>query len=198
MAAREDTVAKVVLSMFMTLDGYFAGLGGEFMPPPWSDGMEAWALEAMRQSGHFLYGRVNFQFNKGFWEEAKTDPDSPAAGIAYAGEMNAKPKTVFSRTLKGDPGWNATLVSDDIPARIAELKATNEKDLFLFGGARLARSFIDLDLVDEYRLLVTPAIQGSGERLFGTGTRPIDLAFVESRPIDTGAVLLRYRRSRET
>lgn len=190
-------MAKVVLSMFMTLDGYFAGQGGEFIPPAWSQGMEAWALEAMQQSGHFLYGRINFEFNKGFWEAAKTDPDSPAASVSYAGDMNSKPKTVFSRTLKGDPGWNASLVSEDIPGAVARLKTTNEKDLFLFGGATLARSFIDLDLVDEYRLLVTPVIQGAGERLFGVGTRHSDLTFLESRPIDTGAVLLRYRRDRE-
>jgi dihydrofolate reductase len=148
-------MAKVVLSMFMTLDGYFAGQGGEFIPPTWSDEMEAWALEAMQQSGHFLYGRVNFQFNKGFWEAAETDPDSPAASIAYAGDMNAKPKTVFSRTLTGDPGWNATLVHDDLPGAVARLKAANKKDLFLFGGGNLACSFIELDLIDEYRLLVT-------------------------------------------
>jgi dihydrofolate reductase len=190
-------MAKVVLSMFMTLDGYFAGQGGEFIPPEWSDDMESWALEAMEQSGHFLYGRVNFEFNKAFWEAAKTDPESPAAGIVYAGEMNSKPKTVFSRTLSGDPGWNARLVSDDLPGVVARLKASNEKDLFLFGGGKLARSFIDLDLVDEYRLLVTPVVQGSGERLFGAGTRHIDLKFVESRALDTGAVLLRYERRRE-
>jgi dihydrofolate reductase len=190
-------MAKVVLSMFMTLDGYFAGQGGEFIPPEWSDDMEAWALEAMAQSSHFLYGRVNFEFNKAFWEAAKTDPESPAAGIAYAGEMNAKPKTVFSRTLSGDPGWNATLVRDDLPGAVARLKAANKKNLFLFGGGKLARSFIDLDLVDEYRLLVTPVLQGSGERLFEPGSRRIGLTLVESRAFDTGAVLLRYERSRE-
>ncbi|MGS1096019.1 dihydrofolate reductase family protein [Aquamicrobium terrae] len=190
-------MSKVVLSMFMTLDGYFAGEDGTFIPPQWSDDMEAWALEAMEQSGHFLYGRVNFEFNKAFWETADTDPESPAAGIAYAGQMNAKPKTVFSRTLSGDPGWNATLVKDDLPGAVARLKASNEKDLFLFGGGRLARSFVELDLIDEYRLLVRPALQGKGMRLFENGSRSIDLDLVETRAFDTGAVLLRYRRQGE-
>jgi hypothetical protein len=63
-----------------------------------------------------LYGRVSFAMNKDFWQAAEHDPASPAAGIAYAGTMNRLPRTVVSTTMRGDPGWNATLDPATWPA----------------------------------------------------------------------------------
>ena len=132
-------MANLVLSMFVSLDGYIERPGGEFVPPRWSDDLERhWSGYALERAGHLIYGRTNFLFNKGFWSAAETDPASPAAGIAYAGTMNRLPKTVFSRTLKGDPGWNATLVADDVAGAIGRLKAESAGDLYLFGGAGIA------------------------------------------------------------
>ena len=188
-------MAKLVLSMFVSLDGFICGPDGEFVPPAWSDDLAThWSGYAMRHAGHFLYGRVNFLFNKSFWEAAESDPSSPAAGIDYAGQMNATPKTVFSTTLADDPGWNGTVVRDDLVGAIARLKAEKEKDLFLFGGAGIANSMIALDLPDVYRLMVTPNLLGAGKRLFEGDTDRRSLELVESRPLDTGAVILHYRR----
>jgi dihydrofolate reductase len=189
-------VRKLVLSMFMSLDGYIAGRNGEFIPPDWSDDLERhWSGYALARAGHLLYGRVNFLFNKGFWEPADGDPNSPAASIAYAGTMNRLPKTVFSKTLDGDPGWNGTLVRDDLPDAVARLKAAGEGDLFMFGGADIAQIFVAQDLIDEYRLMVTPNLLGDGKRLFEPGFGRIDLELIESLRLDTGAVILHYRRS---
>ncbi|MCC7276104.1 MAG: dihydrofolate reductase family protein, partial [Alphaproteobacteria bacterium] len=163
-------MAKLVLSMFVSLDGYIEAPGGVFVPPAWSADVERhWAGYALQRAGHLLYGRTNFLFNKAFWSAADTDPQSPAAGIAYAATMNRLPKTVFSRTLAGDPGWNATLVRDDLAGTITRLKAAPGGDLYLFGGAGIANSAVALDLVDEYRLMLTPGIMGDGKRLFESG-----------------------------
>jgi dihydrofolate reductase len=190
-------MAKLVLSMFTSLDGYIERPGGEFVPPAWSDDLERhWSGYALERAGHLLYGRKNFLFNKGFWSAAETDPDSPAAGISYAGTMNRLPKTVFSRTLAGDPGWNATLVRDDLEGAVARLKAEAKGDLYLFGGAGIANSIVALDLVDEYRLMVTPVLFGDGTRLFEGGRPGIALDLIEAKALDTGAVILHYRRNR--
>jgi dihydrofolate reductase len=191
-------MAKLILSMFTSLDGYICGPNGEFVGPDWSDDLEEhWSGYAMRHAGRFLYGRVNFLFNKGFWETAETDPASPAASISYAGQMNRTPKTVFSTTLADNPGWNATVVRGDIGAAVGKLKSEEQKDLFLFGGAGIANSLVRLDLPDEYRLMVTPNLLGQGKRLFEGGTEPIALEMIDSRRLDTGAVILHYRRPRE-
>ena len=190
-------MAKLVLSMFMSLDGYIEGAGGEFVPPQWSDDLERhWSGYALERAGHLLYGCVNFLFNKGFWSAAETDPESPAAGIGHAGRMNALPKTVFSRTLSGDPGWNATLVKDDLAGAIDRLKQEVEGDLYMFGGAGIANSVVALDLVDEYRLMLTPSLLGEGKRLFEGGRPRVPLSLIDAKPLDTGAVILHYRRDR--
>ncbi|HEX2134447.1 MAG TPA: dihydrofolate reductase family protein [Microvirga sp.] len=191
-------MAKLVLSMFTSLDGYIEKPGGEFVPPAWSDDLERhWSGYALQRAGHLLYGRTNFLFNKGFWSAADTDPDSPAAGIAYSGTMNRLPKTVFSTTLTGDPGWNATLVKDDLAGAVARLKAEADGDLYLFGGAGIANSMVALDLIDEYRLMVTPELFGGGKRLFEVGRPRLALSLIEATPLDTGAVILHYRRGRD-
>jgi dihydrofolate reductase len=190
-------MAKLVLSMFISLDGYIEGPNGQFVGPAWSDDLSRhWSGHAMEHAGHFVYGRKNFLFNKGFWGAAETDPTSPAAGISYAAQMNRTPKTVISKTLAGDPGWNGTVVRDDISGAINRLKATEAKDIFSFGGAGAANTLIKLDLVDEYRLMITPNLFGDGKRLFEPGLPAIDLTLVETLPLDTGAVILRYRRDR--
>jgi dihydrofolate reductase len=186
---------KLVLSMFTSLDGYIEGPGGEFVPPAWSDDVEQhWSGYALERAAHLIYGRTNFLFNKGFWSAAETDPTSPAASISYAGRMNSLPKTVFSTTLKGDPGWNGTIAQGDIANVIGTLKAKASGDLYTFGGAGIANSLVARDLVDEYRLMVTPVLLGDGKRLFKAGRPRLALTLIETRRLDTGAVVLHYRR----
>ena len=194
----EDVMAKLVLSMFMSLDGYIEKPNGEFVPPAWSDDMEQhWSGYSVPRAAHLLYGRTNFAFNKGFWSPADTDPASPAAGIAYAATMNRLPKTVLSTTLTGDPGWNGKVVSGDVAAAINALKASlTAGDLYAYGGAGLANTLVGLDLPDEYRLLVLPDLWGSGNRLFRDGQPALALRLLETRRMDTGAVVLHYLRDR--
>lgn len=188
---------KLVLSMFISLDGYTAGPGGEFIGPEWSADLEKhWSGYALGRAGHLLYGRVNFLFNKGFWEPAATDPNSPAASVPHAADMNRLPKSVASRTLSGDPGWNGKLIQGDLAQAVAELKRTAAGDIFCFGGAKLAQSLLALDLVDELRLMITPNLFGGGVPLFAPGFRRQDLRLIENRTLDTGAVVVHYERRR--
>ena len=190
-------MAKLVLAMFTSLDGYIERPNGEFVPPAWSDDLAThWSGYGLSHARHLLYGRKNFLFNKAFWSAAETDPSSPAAGISYASTMNRLPKTVFSRTLSGDPGWNATLVKDDVAGAVARVKATAQGDVYSFGGAGLANTLVGLDLVDEYRLMVTPEIFGDGKRLFDAGLPRLALNLIDTKTMDTGAVILHYRRDR--
>ena len=191
-------MADLVLTVFTSLDGYFAKPGGEFAPPPWSAEVERdWSLAALARARHLLYGRVNFEFNKGFWSPAETDPASIAAGISYAAQMNALPKTVVSRTLSGDPGWNARIAGPDLAAEVARLKReVTDGDIFAFGGSKLANSLFGLDLVDEFWIMVTPHLLGAGEPFFRAGRPEARMALAEARALDTGSVILRYRRAR--
>jgi dihydrofolate reductase len=176
--------------MFMSLDGYVAGPNGEFTPPPWSAEVgEAWSAHNLKRAGHLIYGRANFEFNKAYW----TSPE--AAGQAGTETMNRLPKTVVSRSLSSDPGWNANVVSGDLSAAVARLKrSVTEGDIYSFGGAGLAESLMRQDLVDEYYLMITPNLLGHGKQLFRAGIAKVELDLIQVRPLDTGSVILHYRR----
>ena len=59
---------KLVLAIFTSLDGYIEGPNGEFVQPPWSVEVgQAWVDHNLAHAGHLIYGRVNFEFNKGHW-----------------------------------------------------------------------------------------------------------------------------------
>jgi hypothetical protein len=45
--------------------------------------------------------------------------------------------------------------------------------------------------------MVTPLLLGDGKRLFETGRSRIALTLIEAKPLDTGAVILHYRRDRD-
>ena len=53
-------------------------------------------------------------------------------------------------------------------------------------------------LVDEYRLMVTPDLFGEGTRLFEKRRGRLGLTLLEAKPLDTGAVILHYRRDRKS
>ena len=99
--------------------------------------------------------------------------------------------------MQGDPGWNATLVKDDIAGAVAKVKADAKGDIYSFGGAGLANTLVGLDLVDEYRIIVTPEIFGDGKRLFDAGLPRLTLNLIDTKTMDTGAVILHYRRDRK-
>jgi dihydrofolate reductase len=189
---------KLLLAMFMSVDGFVTGPHGEFSGPDWSADLEQhWSGYALERAGRLLYGRVSFLFNKAFWEPAATEPRSPAAGFPHAVTMNKLPKTVFSNTLQGEPGWNATLARGNLSELVRYLKrGGGKRDLVSFGGAGFARSLIARDLVDEYRLMVTPNLFGDGQRIFEPPFEGRNLKLLESRALDTGAVILHYERRR--
>jgi hypothetical protein len=62
-------------------DGYIEGPNGEFVPPPWSAEVgQVWSEHNLSHAGHLIYGRVNFQFNKGHWTSQVAAGQRPRLG----------------------------------------------------------------------------------------------------------------------
>jgi len=176
---------KLILSQVISLDGFTTGPDGEFVPPPWSDEVaQKWSGWALESGGPFIYGRVSFEFQKSFWTTAEGD-----FAVAY----NRAPRFVVSKTLTGDPGWNAKVLTG--VDEIAALKAEVGPDLICLGGANLAQSLAEADLIDAYRLMLTPYTMGGGKRFFGPGPRR-DFDLVETLTTDVGSLILTYARKR--
>lgn len=182
---------NLVLAMFLSLDGFIEGPNGTFVPPPFSPEVtKEWVDHNLREAKHLLYGRKNFEFNKSFWTS------SAATGQAHTDTMNRLPKTVVSRTLAGDPGWNATHAKGSLTETIAKLKeSVIDGDIYCFGGAGLGQSLMSENLVDEYYLMITPIILGNGKRLFDSGLSKRNLELIEEKTLDVGSVILHYKKT---
>lgn len=89
---------------------------------------------------------------------------------------------------------NARLARSDVTAEVAELKSQRGAGIVSVGGARLAASLAENDLIDEYRLFVSPVVLGGGTPYFPPLPKRLDLELIETRTFSQ-VVYLRYRRS---
>jgi dihydrofolate reductase len=83
--------------------------------------------------------------------------------------------------------WDeTTIATGDVAAGITRLKQERADGYLLAqGGARFARSLVETGLIDEYRLVVHPAVLGAGERLF---TAPLTIEPISTTLFSGGAV----------
>jgi dihydrofolate reductase len=105
--------------------------------------------------------------------------------------VDSKQKYVFSRTQHAS-GDQVTFVNDNILDVVNELKSKSGKDIWLYGGAGLVTTFVNLGLVDEFRLSVHPVILGEGKRLFIDINQRTNLKLIESKTYSSGVVQLIY------
>jgi len=180
---------KVVLAMYMSLDGYIEGPNKEFTAPRFSPDLKSkWIDRNIERADLMMYGRTAYEGMAAYWT-------SPAANKEEAAILANANKIVFSTKL-ATAGWgNVRIVRSDIPAEINRLKAEPGKDMVLLGGGGIAMSFLDMGLVDELSLLVSPLIQGGGTRLFAGARERTGLTLESAQPFDSGAVKLTYRRT---
>ena len=99
---------------------------------------------------------------------------------------------LFSRTMREAPP-GVQLVSGDAGAFVRELKQRPGKGICIMGGGELAVSLLEAGVVDEVGLNVHPVLLGDGVPLFRDAGRRIPLELLESRVIEGGCVLSRYR-----
>jgi dihydrofolate reductase len=187
-------VAKLIVSEFTTLDGSIEDPGG-------AEGVGGWAFtfergeegdrfkyDELMASDALLLGRVTYEGFAAAWPEREGE---------FADKFNGMAKVVVSTTLR-DPAWNnTTVIADDVPERVRELKRREGGDILVNGSATLVATLAEHDLVDEYRLMLFPTVVGAGKRLFGPGVTVDALELVESRPVGgDGVVILVYRPKR--
>jgi dihydrofolate reductase len=100
---------------------------------------------------------------------------------------------VFSNTLDKAQGGR-TLLKGNIKRQVKKIKAEPGKDIWLFGGADLTTSLMNLKLVDEISLAVHPIILGGGKPLFNNIRGRISLSLVDNKVLPNGLIALTYRR----
>jgi dihydrofolate reductase len=189
-------VGRIVATEFMSLDGVVEDPGGaeDFKYGGWSfefgrgDEGDKFKLDETLSSDALLLGRVTYEGFAEAW---------PAREGEFADKFNSMPKYVVSSTLE-DAGWNnSTVLKGDLAQEIAKLKEQHDGDIVVHGSAQLAQTLVELDLVDELRLMVFPVMLGSGKRLFAETSDKKPLQLVDSKVVGDGVAILTYEPSRE-
>jgi len=98
---------------------------------------------------------------------------------------------VASSTLQEPLEWNnSTLIEGDVAEEVSRLKQQEGKDILVFGSAQLARTLMEHDLIDEYRLMVYPIVVGKGKRLFGDTQETKAMELVSTKQVGPDGVLV--------
>ncbi len=176
---------RIILDLAISLDGFIEGKNGE---TDWCIMDEEMDFTKFLSSiDTILYGRKSYEL----W--GKYSPDNEATDMEREiwEAVHSKKKYVFSKKLtKID---NSVLINDNIAEEIIKLKSKPGKDIWLYGGASLITTFINLNLVDEYRLSVHPVILGAGKPLFVDIKQKQELKLVDTRRFSSGVVQLCYQ-----
>lgn len=179
---------RIILDLAITLDGFIEGKNGEvdwcIMEP------DMGFANFLNQIDTILYGRKSYDL----WGKytPKTEDSDTEKEIWKL--VHSKEKYVFSRThIETDS--QAIFIKENIFEEVNKLKNKPGKDIWLYGGANIITTFINLGLVDEFRLSIHPVILGEGKPLFSDIKQRINLKMVNTRTFSSGVVQLIYHWS---
>jgi dihydrofolate reductase len=195
----DQTMRKLIVSEFITLDGVIQAPGGAdedrdngfahgaWTMPYWHDDIGAHFGAVMSEVDALLLGRRTYVTHAEAFEPMP-------AGDPFGDMMNAPAKYVVSKTLE-KPIWrNTTIIRDNVVEAVRALKAQPGKSIITDGSSQLVHTLLANDLVDELHLLLYPLMVGGGKRLFPEQKHTkFSLKNVSSFP--TGVVNLHYVKS---
>lgn len=180
---------KIILDLAVTLDGFIEGPNGEIDWCIMDDDMDFDGFLAGIDT--IFYGRVSYDS----WGNYQPEADASPAEQKLWEMVHSKNKFVFSSQNRQDD--KATFISSDLADKVAEIKKQHGKDIWLYGGASLIKTFIQLGLVDTYRISVHPIALGSGKPLFEDLKERIPLKLVKTNSFKSGVVQLIYEPEKQ-
>jgi dihydrofolate reductase len=187
---------KVVAIENTTLDGFAdsqEGLGFEWTARAYSEEVDRFGNEHVRADvDTAMYGRATYLGMQGFWSGMLDNPDASPIERTHAEWVNNVEKIVFSTTLESADWANSRLISGNVAEELEKLKAKPGGAMAIYASPKLVHAFIDMRLIDEFRIMVHPVTLGRGTPLFHDKAR-LDLELVESKAFGSGAVYVRYR-----
>lgn len=180
---------KIILNLATTFDGLIEGPNGEL---DWiiKDEEVDYAdilNEILSDKDIIFYGRIAYE------KFGNTQPEENAPQKlknAYK-LLHSKKKYVFSKTLTGD-NTDTIFINSDIKNKVSEIKKQAGRDIWLYGGAKIASTFLNLNLVDEIRLAVHPVILGKGKPLFENVEHKNRLKLTAIKSYKSDVFLIKY------
>jgi dihydrofolate reductase len=179
---------RILVLERITLDGIFEATSmSEWDFPYHSDERAEVISRGIHDSDAYLLGRTTYEMLAPGWSALKNNE------YGIADKLNSMKKYVVSSTLENAEWHNSTIIKANALEEIGKLKQQAGQSILVHGSAKLVRGLLAAGLVDELQLLVHPFVWGRGSRLFNDQGQTAKLELVEARPLERGAVLLRYQ-----
>lgn len=182
---------KIILCLAASFDGLIEGPNGEIDWIVFDDEGASELTDLLREIDTVLYGRVSYEM----WGNYQITESSSEFEKSFYGELDKMDKYVFS-TSKNEVDGNGMVVRSPIPEFIEDLKQQPGKNIWLYGGAALITTFMNLDLVDEFRIALIPVIIGQGKPAFKDIRDRHKLKLVDVKTSSSGVVSVRYEAVR--
>ncbi|WP_422081609.1 dihydrofolate reductase family protein [Ulvibacterium sp.] len=169
---------KIILNLCTSLDSFIEGENGEI---DWCFTDQDYSMTAfLNRIDTIFFGRKSYE--------------QVIQGMPNA--FSDKKKVVFSKTLKNIDA-HSRIISGNIENGVRDLLNTPGKDIWLFGGADLTTSMLNLNLVDELMISVHPLLLGKGKPLFNAIKGRKKLILTDTKTFSTGLVQLYYTVEKE-
>ena len=175
-ALKLPAMRNIVLQVAVSLDGYIEGPNGKY----------DWCLTDQDYGMAAFFNRIDSVFmGRKSYELTQSMGNVGMPGFSKLTEY------VFSTTLNEvKPG--TILIKEEIAAKVKQIKNEPGKDIWLFGGASLTASLLNLGLVDEISLAVHPIVLGGGKPLFSNINKSVALTLTDTKTYSSGLVALTY------
>lgn len=100
-------------------------------------------------------------------------------------------------------GWtekmtdNVDFITDNIIDRIKQLRDSDGKNIWLFGGGKLTAMLLEADLVDEMQISYIPVVLGKGIPLFPEQAKKSKWELMGSATYNSGILKVDYKKINE-
>ena len=170
-------MGRICYSVAMSLDGYIAGPGGEYDWIPVDEEVDADLAHTWTNYDTFLMGRKTYEV--------------AVAGLG-AQTFEGYKTIVVSRTMDPAQYPALTIVSEPTRELMEVLRQAAGKDIWLFGGAQLFRSLLEINAVDAVEVSIMPVLIGDGIKLMPPPYEHRRLRLVGHKVYRSGIVHLNY------
>lgn len=189
-------MGRITLQMMISADGMASGPNGELDWTGGDNATESDHLERLERASLVMVGAGVIPEMSEFWTTIEHDEEADPIIRHIGSSINAIPKIVYSdKAMQVDWRGATVQVVKDTQALVKDVRRVKQEidgTIIIYGGVRLARTFIQEDLVDEIHLDVCPVILGKGKPLFTELKHRTNLRLLEAVPYDSGITMLRY------
>lgn len=173
---------KVVAYELLSLDGV-AEQPDTFITD-WDDVMDENLGRVIASQDTVLLGRRTFDDWAAFWPTSDIEP--------FATFINGVNKFVVTSTTPTQTWAHSTAIDGNLFEFVTELKSQSGGDIGLHGSIALVQSLLEVGLVDELRLVIAPALDMHGRKLFDKAL-PTRMTLTREVASPAGYLLLDYQ-----